>query len=82
MGLIDIAILRNKAAAAKITEITGTANTAILHITSIEPEVMHKLSDYFGNRFSLNATEKPVYTVKLKKGQKMSDLAAELSAVL
>ena len=82
MGLIDIALLRNKAAAAKITEITGTSNTAILHITSIEPEVMHKLSEYFGNRFSLNATDKPVYTVRLNKGQKMSDLAAELSAAL
>ena len=82
MGLIDIALLRNKAAAAKITEITGTSNTAIMHITSIEPEVMHKLSEYFGNRFSLNATDKPVYTVRLNKGQKMSDLAAELSATL
>ncbi len=82
MGLIDIALLRNKAAAAKITEITGTSNTAILHITSIEPEVMHRLSDYFGNRFSLNATDKPVYTVRLNKGQKMSDLAAELTAAL
>ena len=82
MGLIDVALLRSKAAAAKITEITGTSNTAILHITSIEPEVMHKLSDYFGNRFSLNATDKPVYTVRLNKGQKMSDLAAELTAAL
>ena len=41
-----------------------------------------RLSDYFGNRFSLNATDKPVYTVRLNKGQKMSDLAAELTAAL
>lgn len=82
MGLIDIAILRNKAAAAKISEITGTSNTAILHINSIQPEVMGKLSEYFGNRFSLNAATKPVYTVRLAKGQKMSDLAAELAQAL
>ena len=82
MGLIDIAILRNKAAAAKIAEITGTSNTAILHINSIQPEIMAKLSEHFGNRFSLNATAKPVYTVRLAKGQKMSDLAAELAEAL
>ncbi len=82
MGLIDIAILRNKAAAAKIAEITGTANSAILHINSIQPEVMSKLSAYFGNRFMLKVADKPVYTVRLNKGQKMSDLVAELGNAL
>jgi len=82
MGLIDISILRNKAAAAKIAEITGTANSAILHINSIQPEVMSKLSTYFGNRFMLKVADKPVYTVRLNKGQKMSDLVAELANAL
>ncbi len=82
MGLIDIAILRNKAAAADIAEITGTANSAVLHINSIKPEVMAKLSAHFGNRFMLNATGKPVYTVRLNKGEKMSDLVTELGKAL
>ena len=82
MGLIDISILRNKAAAADIAEITGTANSAVLHINSIKPQVMAKLSAYFGNRFMLNATGKPVYNVRLNKGQKMSDLVAELGKAL
>ncbi len=82
MGLIDISILRNKAVSAKIAEITGTANTAILHINSIEPAVMAKLSEHFGNRFMLNATGKPVYTIRLNKGQKMSQLVEELAKVL
>lgn len=82
MGLIDVAILRNKAISARIAEITGTSNTAILHINSIQPEVMAKLSDYFGKRFSLNATDKPVYTIRLEKGQKMSDLVSELAQAL
>ena len=82
MGLIDIAILRNKAADCKIAEITGTSNTAILHINSIEPKVMSKLSAHFGNRFMLNATEKPVYTVRLLKNQKMSDFINELGKAL
>lgn len=82
MGLIDIAILRNKAANAKIAEITGTSNTVILHINSIQPEIMSKLSGYFGNRFMLNATGKPVYTIRLNKGQKLSDLVTELGNAL
>lgn len=82
MGLIDIAVLRNKAANAKIAEITGNGNTAILHINSIEPETVHKLTEYFGNRFMLNVAGKPIYTVKLKKGQKMSQLVAELGKAL
>ncbi len=82
MGLIDIAILRNKAANAKIAEITSVGNTAVLHINSIEAEVMHKLTEYFGNRFLLKVGDKPVYTVKLKAGQKMSQLVTELGKAL
>ena len=82
MGLIDISILRNKAATAKIAEITGTANTVILHINSIQSDVMAKLSEHFGNRFRLNATGKPVYTIRLNKGQKLSDLVTELGNAL
>lgn len=82
MGLIDVAILRSKASAADICEITGNANTAILHINSIKPEAVAKLSEHFGSRFSLNAASTPVYTVRLKAGQKMSDLAAELAKAL
>ena len=82
MGLIDVAILRSKAAAADICEITGTANTAILHINSIKPEAVAKLSEHFGSRFSLNAASTPVYTVRMQAGQKMADLAAELGKAL
>jgi transcription-repair coupling factor (superfamily II helicase) len=82
MGLIDISVLRNKAAAAEIYEITGTANSAVLHIKSIKPEIASKLSAFFGNRFVLNALSQPVYTIRLNKGQKMSELVAELGKAL
>lgn len=82
MGLIDVAILRSKASAADICEITGNANTAILHINSIKPEAVAKLSEHFGARFSLNAASTPVYTVRMRAGQKMADLAAELAKAL
>ena len=82
MGLIDIALLRSKAAKAKIYEITANGNTAFLHINSIESEVMSKISAHFGNRFLLKMADKPVYTVKLNKNQKLSDFINELSAAL
>ena len=82
MGLIDIALLRNKAAAAKIAEITGTEKTAVLHINSIQSEVVKKLSEHFGSRFSISAMDKPAYVIRLKEGQKMSDLTEELANTL
>lgn len=82
MGLIDIAILRNKAADNKIAEITSNGNTVVLRINSIEPTVMHKLSDKYQNRFLLKAGDKPVYTIRLLKNQSMSDFIAELITAL
>lgn len=82
MGLIDIALLRSKAAAAKIAEITGTERAAVLHINSIQSDVVKKLSEHFGNRFSISATDKPTYIIKLKDGQKMTGLTEELANVL
>lgn len=82
MGLIDISILRSKASNAKIAEITSVGNTAVLHINAIVPEVMAKLSDYFGSRFMLKGADKPLYTVRLNKGQKMADLVTELGKAL
>ena len=82
MGLIDIAILRNKAADNKIAEITSNGNTAILHINSIEPAVMHKLADKYQSRFLLKAGDKPLYTIKLLKNQSMTDFVTELISAL
>ena len=82
MGLIDVALLRSKAIAAGIAEITQSGNNVILHITAINTEVAAKLSAAFGNRFIITATEKPVYSVKLEKNQTVADLVKELSEEL
>lgn len=82
MGLIDIALLRSRAAAARITEITGTGESVVLHITSILPEIMGRLSERYKNRFVLSASEKPAYIIRLQKGQKLIDLVGELSQIL
>ncbi len=81
-GLIDIMTLRNKASAAEIYEITGTANSAILHLNSINTEIAAKLSGAFGNRFLLKAGNKPTFVIRLDKGQTMVDLVKELAKSL
>ena len=82
IGLIDIAILRNKAAAAGITEITGAAGSALLHAVKPDPQIMAKLSEAFGSRFSLTVTNGTAYVIKLNRGQKMNALVAELVKVI
>ncbi len=82
MGLIDVGVLRSKAAEGKIAEITQSGNTAILRINSIDSGVMEKLSSHFKDRFMLNVIDKPVYTIKLLKNQGISDFVSELSKIL
>ncbi len=78
MGLIDIALLRNRASAAGITEITGTTTHAVLHTLNIDGAVMEKLASYFGERFTLATSGDMAYMVRLKAGQRMSGLVSEL----
>ncbi len=82
MGLIDIALLRNKAAAVGITEITGTPVNVILHVKSLNTELISKLSEKFSGRFSVSASGKPTLQIRLQKGEKVNSLVADLVKVL
>lgn len=82
MGLIDIAMLRNKASAAGITEITGNRTSALLHVTTPNPEVMDKLNTAFPGRYSLTVNGGTAYMIRLKSGQRFNDLVAEITKAL
>lgn len=82
LGLINVALLRNKAYTAGITEITGTENTVILHTDSYMEETAAKLMDNFKNALILATDGKPKYTVKLKPKQKHSDIVEILKSIL
>ena len=60
----------------------GANRQAVRLVVVNKPEAVAKLSEHFGSRFSLNAASTPVYTVRLRAGQKMADLAAELGKAL
>ena len=82
MGLIDIALLRGRAASAGIYEITGAPGSARLGITKPDPAVIARLSGAFGGRFSISASGSPAYVIRLNKGQRMNGFIAELIKVL
>ena len=82
MGLIEISLLRSKAEAAHITEITSTPTSAVLHTPKIDGEVAAKLSDEFKLCFTLSTSGEPAYIIKLTSGQKLTDIVSRLSKIL
>ncbi len=82
MGLINIALIRNKAAMAGITEITENASGAVLKTDKLRREVGKKLSDEFKDAFTVSSFGQPAYIIKLKKGERAASLIKRLSKVL
>lgn len=81
-GLIDIALLRGRAEAAGIAEITGTASAVILHTDKIREQTAAALSSEFGQSFSISAIGEPAYTIRLSRGQKQSDAVTRIAKAL
>lgn len=82
MGLIEISLLRSRASAAAITEITGNTSTVFLKTEKIDPTVSAKLADEFKAAFSISASGAPVYTIRLVNGLKQRDVVSRLSKIL
>ena len=82
MGLINVATVRNKAAAAGIFEITSTPNSAVLHTNKLDPAVAEKLSAAFGNKFTFATTGNPAYIIKMTATDTVHDLTAKLADIL
>ncbi len=82
MGIIEISLLRSKATAACITEITGTPTTAVLHTPKIDMQIAAKLSDEFKSAFTLSSSGEPAYIIRLTNGLKLTDVVSKLSKIL
>ena len=82
MGLIDIALLRNKAAKMGIYEIVHDRNAVVLRVNAVNESQITKLNSAFGNRVVLSANDKPYYNVKQKAGQSNAELIYEIAAAL
>ncbi len=78
MGLIDIALLRNKAIAADIYEIVKEGNDVALHLTQFNQETFLKLGGVFGERMRLNKGDVVTLIIRPKKAQNLSSLIKEI----
>ncbi len=67
LGLIDVAQIRNRAAACGITEIGQTGNNILLYTPTLSEEHTTRLISHYKNRFMLNAGKRPYYSIKLEK---------------
>lgn len=82
MGLIDIALLRNKAAALGIYEIIKEGDDVVLRQNNPDSSLFLKLGAVFGDRARLRGGEKPYVTVRVKKGQLLVDAVSEIVSAL
>ena len=82
MGLINISLLRARAIKAGISEIKQT-NIGILLITeAVKEDITARLTNAFGDLFTLSFVKRPSYVVKYGKGQRLNEMVKKLSSVL
>lgn len=79
MGLIRIALLRNRASACGIKEIKDTPKNLLLITDSIDEQTVNKLSAAFGDDFSVSFIGGTAYAIKLSKDSKVADILEKLS---
>lgn len=77
-GLVEIALLRNSAAACGITEINQKGDAILLYVTRVEMEKVSALAQLMRGRIFLSAGDKPYLSVKLLKGQQPVDVLREV----
>ncbi len=82
MGLIEISLLRSRATACGIYEITGTPTSAVLHTTAFNEQTVKRLADEFKSQFTFSTTGDPAYVIRLTNGLKVADVVSRLSKIL
>lgn len=65
MGLVNIALVRNSAAALGIREITQRGEKAIFYMKSLSPECAPRLYDKYGSRLKFIQGDKPGFSIDL-----------------
>ncbi|HHW46668.1 MAG TPA: transcription-repair coupling factor [Clostridiales bacterium] len=68
-GLIELSLLRNRAAALEIYEVVQKEDLMLLFVSKINTEKVSKLASMLKGRVMLSAGNKPYISVRMKKGQ-------------
>ena len=77
-GLVEVALLRNMAVAAGITEVREQRDAILLFPKVLDMEKAAALSSVLKNRMMISAGAKPYYTVKMQKGLTALDTLREV----
>ena len=81
-GLLDVALIRSRAAALGVREIDQRVGSLLFYSNRIDREQLVALTRALPGRVLMNAGAKPYLTVKLQKGQSPLDGIREVLAVL
>ncbi len=81
-GLIDVALLRNRAAALHILEVKQTGDAILLYPAKVDLQQVEKLVSVYHGRVTLNTGAKPFISVRMRKGVRPLDYLRELLATL
>ena len=82
MGLINVALVRNSAAAIGIKEITQRGAKAVFSMRSFPAELAPKLLAKYGNRLKFIQGEEPGFSIDLSAKQATPDLVSEVVKTL
>lgn len=77
-GLIDVALLRNKASMAGIREISEASSGIMVYFESFSIDLAASLAAKMKGRVLVNAGAKPYITVRLQKGQSATEAIREM----
>lgn len=80
-GLIDVALIRNTAAAWNIYEIKQHADTLLLYQHNVDMQQVASLVNRFKNRVMVNAGAKPYISVKMESGSTPIDTLTEIFSI-
>ncbi len=81
-GLIEISLLRNRAAALNIYEIGQTGDTLQLYSNDIDIAAVMRLSNDMPRRVRVNAGNKPFIGIKVPNGEDPIDILKEALSIL
>lgn len=80
-GLIDIALLRNRAAALGITEVKQQNDSLLIYKQKFDMESVARLIKAMQGRVMLSAGSKPYISIKVQKGTPLEELSQILTAM-
>lgn len=81
-GLIDVAMLRNQAAALSIYEIIQKDQSMLLYSPRIDAQITSRLIGALKSRVLVNAGQRPYLSVKMINGQKPLDTLKEVLSIM